>query len=271
MIRIRFHGRGGHGVKTASRITGSAAFAAGHEVQDSPIYGAERRGAPVRAFTRISDQPILERGEIVTPDLIVLADQSLLHEPAAGVLGGQESAAAIFVNARDGTSDKMTSEFRIAPPLTVFDLTTRTFEILGRASALSAGLAAAAIRLSGAANREQLRRPARRGDGFRAGRVETAIHHSRFEASGRNAPSILLPGNAEARHTGAWRVETPVIDYHRCLRCGLCLVRCPDGAIALDESGYPVIDYDHCKGCMLCRNICPVNQGITTRKETDAW
>jgi Pyruvate/2-oxoacid:ferredoxin oxidoreductase gamma subunit len=45
MLRIRFHGRGGQGMKTASRILGSAAFHAGLVVQDSPVYGAERRGA----------------------------------------------------------------------------------------------------------------------------------------------------------------------------------------------------------------------------------
>ena len=50
MFRIRFHGRGGQGMKTASRILGSAAFHAGYVVQDSPIYGAERRGAPMAAF-----------------------------------------------------------------------------------------------------------------------------------------------------------------------------------------------------------------------------
>ena len=62
MIRVRFHGRGGHGVKMASRILGTAAFLAGRHVQDSPVYGAERRGAAVTAFTRIDDEPILERG-----------------------------------------------------------------------------------------------------------------------------------------------------------------------------------------------------------------
>ena len=49
MFRIRFHGRGGQGMKTASRILGSAFFHAGYEVQDAPHYGAERRGAPVSA------------------------------------------------------------------------------------------------------------------------------------------------------------------------------------------------------------------------------
>ena len=54
MLRIRFHGRGGQGMKTASRILGSAAFQAGYVVQDSPVYGAERRGAPMAAFTRMA-------------------------------------------------------------------------------------------------------------------------------------------------------------------------------------------------------------------------
>jgi Pyruvate/2-oxoacid:ferredoxin oxidoreductase gamma subunit len=45
MFRIRFHARGGQGIKTASRILGTAFFLEGYEVQDSPRYGAERRGA----------------------------------------------------------------------------------------------------------------------------------------------------------------------------------------------------------------------------------
>jgi pyruvate ferredoxin oxidoreductase gamma subunit len=98
-LRIRFHGRGGHGVKTAARIVGTAAFLSGYQAQDAPIYGAERRGAAVAAFVRVSDEPILERGPIAVPNLIVLADETLLKDASSGVLRGQESASAIFVNA----------------------------------------------------------------------------------------------------------------------------------------------------------------------------
>ena len=52
MYRIRMHGRGGQGIKTASQILSSAFFAAGFEVQDAPRYGAERRGAPLFAVVR---------------------------------------------------------------------------------------------------------------------------------------------------------------------------------------------------------------------------
>jgi pyruvate ferredoxin oxidoreductase gamma subunit len=88
MIRIRFHGRGGQGMKTASRIPGTACFLCGCEVQDAPRYGAERRGAPIFAFGRLGDQPIWERGVITRPDLTVVAEPSLIAIPAAGMLAG---------------------------------------------------------------------------------------------------------------------------------------------------------------------------------------
>ena len=58
MYRIRFHGRGGQGMKTASRILGSAFFGAGYEVQDAPRYGAERPGAPIFAYVREARETI---------------------------------------------------------------------------------------------------------------------------------------------------------------------------------------------------------------------
>ena len=57
----------------------------------------------------------------------------------------------------------------------------------------------------------------------------------------RATPSILDPGNAVKRHTGTWRVERPVIDRSVCSRCGLCVVRCPDGAVELDVDGEAVV------------------------------
>lgn len=97
MIPIRSHGRGGHGIKTASRIVGTAAFLAGYQVQDSPIYGAERRGAPVTAITRFDTSPILERGVITQPDLIICGDETLLESPATGILSGVEHASVVVI------------------------------------------------------------------------------------------------------------------------------------------------------------------------------
>ena len=69
MIEVRFHGRGGQGVKVASRILGRAGFLSDLQVQDFALFGAERRGAPVVSFTRLSDEPIDQRGYIEGPNL----------------------------------------------------------------------------------------------------------------------------------------------------------------------------------------------------------
>ena len=98
MYRIRFHGRGGQGMKTASRILGSAFFHEGFEVQDAPRYGAERRGAPIFAYVRASRKAINERGIIWHPDLVAIADDSLVPIPAAGVLQGLDSHTAMLIN-----------------------------------------------------------------------------------------------------------------------------------------------------------------------------
>lgn len=298
MIRIRFHGRGGHGVKTAGRIVGTAAFLAGLEVQDSPVYGAERRGAAVAAFARIDQRPILERGVIELPDLIVIADETLFENRAAAVLAGQEAASAVFLNAVPGPG--LAAKFAITPPLFTFDVAALTRTVLGAASALSAGLAAAAARLTGMISAEQLAQ-AIREELEQLHAAETVIEKNleiartvfaalpavSFAAAAPVRPtgeiqpvlysepvagtaSIVAAGNAEQCRTGAWRVERPEIDYDVCTRCGLCALGCPDAAIAIEKGGFPVIDYDHCKGCMICAQLCPLH-GIGRAKEVRSW
>ncbi|RZN33828.1 MAG: pyruvate ferredoxin oxidoreductase [Methanosarcinales archaeon] len=78
MLEIIIHGRGGQGVVVTSRILGTAALYDGLYAQDFPLYGAARRGAPVMAFVRIDDEPILLRGYIAKPDIMVLLDESII-------------------------------------------------------------------------------------------------------------------------------------------------------------------------------------------------
>ena len=98
MFRIRFHGRGGQGMKTASRILGSAFFFEGYEVQDAPRYGAERRGAPMFAYVRADRRAINERGVITNPDLVVVSDDSLVPVPAAGVAFRSKAHITIHIS-----------------------------------------------------------------------------------------------------------------------------------------------------------------------------
>jgi pyruvate ferredoxin oxidoreductase gamma subunit len=299
MLRVRFHGRGGHGVKTASRILGTAAFLGGLEAQDSPVYGAERRGAPVTACTRIDAAPIDERGPVAAPDLVLVADETLFADPSAGVLRGCQGASGLFVNSpRDGAA--LASQYAIPCPVFTLDLTTRATEHLGRGSALSAALGAAACALAGfrpvgtvlRAVREELadlflsseiiEKNAEVARWTCAGLPAVALvdrspasagcpmHAPTYTAGPEGVPALYAPGNSPERHTGSWRLVRPVIDLGACTRCGICFALCPDGAITLDARAYPTIDYDNCKGCMICAQECPI-ECIRAEKEVRAW
>lgn len=298
MLRVRFHGRGGHGIKTASRILGTAAFLSGLEVQDSPIYGAERRGAALTAFTRLDAEPIRERGVVTDPDLVLIADETLLQDPAVQALQGQEFASAVLINsARDGAS--LAQQHGAACPVLTLDLTALCQEVVGRGSALSAALGAAGCALAGLgplelvlrAVREELAdlhlapeliernvEAARRAYASlgkaslrqRPDRQAGVLHPPAYAPGPEGVAIIYAQGNAHQRHTGSWRLSRPVIDLPACTRCSICFALCPDGAIHLDANAYPVIDYDNCKGCMICRQECPVHC-IQEEKEVRAW
>jgi pyruvate ferredoxin oxidoreductase gamma subunit len=80
MKEIRWHARAGQGAKTASQLYATASLAAGKSVQAFPEYGPERRGAPLRAYTRVDDAPIRRHDSIEHPDVVVVLEPSLLHE-----------------------------------------------------------------------------------------------------------------------------------------------------------------------------------------------
>jgi len=74
---VIFYGRGGMGVVTAAEILTEALAQEGKHGQTIPFYGMERRGAPVRAFARISDETIAVRSEVNEPDYVVVIDPTL--------------------------------------------------------------------------------------------------------------------------------------------------------------------------------------------------
>ncbi len=98
MYEIRWHGRGGQGGVTAAQLLAEAAYLSGKwpGVQAFPFFGAERRGAPVKAFTRISDKPINIRSQVYTPDVVVVLDPTLLD--AVNVLEGLKENGKIIIN-----------------------------------------------------------------------------------------------------------------------------------------------------------------------------
>ena len=97
-LEIRWHGRGGQGVVTASRILATAGLKAGHYLQSLPDFGAERSGAPIAAHTRIDEMPPVERGPIEFPDVVIVLDASLIGQ--VDVTAGLKEPGAVVMNIR---------------------------------------------------------------------------------------------------------------------------------------------------------------------------
>jgi pyruvate ferredoxin oxidoreductase gamma subunit len=291
MFRVRFHGRGGQGIKTASRILGRAFFEAGFEVQDAPRYGAERRGAPIFAYVRAAKRAIHERGVIQRPDLVIVADETLVPVPAAGVLAGVRPRTVLLVNSHE-SPDTFRHRLNIASPIVILPATGEA----DRAELVFIGAtcAGAAARLVGVIPQEALEAAIRReleefGSGIVAKNLEQATVAFRsmhehagcvtegedasaadyetpdwidlpFDEASVSAPVIHAGLTSVEVKTGLWRILRPVIDYERCHRCwAICSTLCPDSAIKVTAEGFPEIDYDHCKGCMVCVAVCPTH------------
>jgi len=75
---LEFIGRGGQGAKTAAELVARILLSKGKFIQSFPDYGPERKGAPVRAFTRISDSEIRGCSSEANPNVIILIDPTLL-------------------------------------------------------------------------------------------------------------------------------------------------------------------------------------------------
>jgi pyruvate ferredoxin oxidoreductase gamma subunit len=290
MYRIRFHGRGGQGMKTASRILGTAFFLEGFEVQDAPRYGAERRGAPISAYVRASHLEIKERGIIRDPSLVIVADETLVPMPVAAVLQGLSAQTMLLIHSRE-KPQLWRDRLNVAGPI-------RTFSSTGESQARLAwrhsgtACAAAGARLVGVVSWESLAVALNRElAGLSAASLRENLDLARWAYDlmepdqGRVVPARLLSAEAFPRpewvdlqyedarvaapaihaamtselvETGLWRTRRPVIDSDHCKGCWwLCSTYCPDGAIQVDESGRPQIDYAHCKGCMVCVVQCP--------------
>jgi len=104
LVEIVFHGRGGQGAVTAANLLVAAALNDGNKgVQAFPFFGAERRGAPVRAFARISENDIYLRSEIYTPDIVIVLDESIME--IVDVLKGLKKDGKILINTTKSSDD----------------------------------------------------------------------------------------------------------------------------------------------------------------------
>ena len=96
LTEIRWHGRGGQGAVTAAKMVAELALGEGKFFQAFPEYGPERSGAPIVAFTRVSDAPIQVYSGVEHPQIVVVLDSSLLK--IVDVVKGAPADAIVLVN-----------------------------------------------------------------------------------------------------------------------------------------------------------------------------
>lgn len=292
-LDLRIHGRGGQGIKTAGRIVSTAAFLEGRHAEDSPMYGPERRGAPVVSFVRVSDGPVEVRGPITRPDAVVLADPSVIDSKAFPALGGLRKESVVIVNA-----SPQRTVAGVPKGAVFFDATGNSKPFLKKGN-LSTAVAATACKVLGIASLESLRQAVKM-EMEEIGLDQDAVQSNLMAANAcfSLAPKAHLPerlaedqevslaeivapsnvlagasvimstGNAALNRTGDWRTSRPVIDYVRCTKCMICYVYCPDSAVRLGPDLAPSIDYDSCKGCLICAEECPL-KAISEAREGD--
>ena len=128
MIEIRFHGRGGQGAVTSAELTALAAIEQGKYAQAFPSFGPERRGAPVMAFVRVSDEPILTREKIYEPDIVVVLDPTLLD--IVNVAAGLKEDGIVVLNTTK-SAEEVREASGISAKLALVDASRIAIETMG--------------------------------------------------------------------------------------------------------------------------------------------
>lgn len=127
MKEIRIHGRGGQGSVTAAELLAVAAFEDGKYSQAFPAFGVERRGAPIMAFTRISEQSIRLRSQIYEPDYVIVQDATLIE--VVDVSSGAKPDGKILINTEFSPD---TFNLDTDAQVLTIDATRIALEIIGR-------------------------------------------------------------------------------------------------------------------------------------------
>ncbi|SHK33039.1 2-oxoacid:acceptor oxidoreductase family protein [Rhodothermus profundi] len=282
MLEIRWHGRGGQGAITVSKVLALAALRSGTYAQAFPEYGPERSGAPVRAYNRLDERPILLHSGVYTPHRVAVLDETLLD--AEDVCEGLDPDGALVINTarspeaiRTQTgypgrivcveatriAEETGSRFANVPLLGALARTLDFLELPVLEDALRAFLSKRRPEIV-TANVEALQRGYHETVRLEAVPPDTLPPRSRPESSRALPPyyalpigGVITPDIRQFPKTGGWRNERPVFNETLCVNCLLCWAHCPEPAIVVRNRRMEGFQYDYCKGCGICVAMCP--------------
>jgi len=277
-IEIRWHGRGGQGAVTSAELTALAAMREGKYGQAFPSFGPERRGAPVLAFNRISqDTPIRIRSGVVKPDIVIVLDPGLVT--LINVVDGLKPGGALIVNSTRSIDD-LKQEFSGDWKLAVVNASHIARELLG-VNIVNTTMLGALIKATSIIKMESLEEPIAEKFGARAKAnieacsrafKETVLDQitttgpkkdKKFQADKLPKWNELLVGcavtdvgNTKRFCTGDWKSEHPEWNNAVCIKCGICYLYCPEACISQQSDGYFRSNPFYCKGCGICAQEC---------------
>jgi len=264
MIEIRLHGRGGQGAVTASRLLATAAFLEGNHSQSIPMYGTERRGAPVTAFVRIGEKNQMVRSLIHEPDYVVVLDP-LLRKSVNIAEGLKENGILVLNSAVPPEEVELLKPYKVA----TVDATAIALKTIGRPITNTAILGAF-VKATGEIKLESILSAVRNQWSGRLAEVNVKAVQDAYDSTLVGNPIVVSEFKKEeksAKSKADWRTFKPIVDEDKCIGCKRCWVYCPENCITMVD-GKSVIDYSFCKGCGICVTECPV-KAVEMKSESE--
>ncbi len=158
MLEFRLHGRGGQGIVVAAAIFAEAVFLGGSYARAFSLFGAERRGAPVTAFIRVSSDRLMPRSRIYQPDYVVICDPTLTGVDLAA---GLKDEGTLLINAREPLEERFSWLDQLNPGVKIYaldatDIAWKHDLAIGSFPMVNTVMLGAMARLSGLADRKYL-------------------------------------------------------------------------------------------------------------------
>jgi 2-oxoacid:acceptor oxidoreductase gamma subunit (pyruvate/2-ketoisovalerate family)/2-oxoacid:acceptor oxidoreductase delta subunit (pyruvate/2-ketoisovalerate family) len=271
----------------AAQALASAAHVEGGYATAFPFFGAERRGAPVLAFTRIDDKKIYRKTQVYEPDYVVVLDEGLLE--TVNVVEGLREGGIVVVN----TSKKPEEiDVGIDVKIATVDATSVALEVL-KQPATNSSILGAFSKATDLVKIESIEKGIIQVFGDRLGpkigeknakaarvaydKTVVGVSHGKRQLTAayrwlpdvnelpigvageavKTAACSVGPGSFLENKTGSWKVFRPEYDIEKCTMCNFCWFYCPEGCIYRKDD-HMDFDMDYCKGCGICANECPV-------------
>lgn len=282
-LAIRWHSRAGQGAITASSVLAEILGEQGQFVQSFPDFGAEKRGAAVVVFNRISREKIFDASQPEKIDMVVLLDTTLVEScevPLSKLLEGLDREGYFLINTSK-TSFTAPGSFKNIFALDASDIATTEIgkdipnvPILG---ALVCLLNLAKVNDFILPLEKHLRRslPPELVEGnlraFERGYQEVKnIRSDRNPQKGSSKCDVLggwktgplgavisEPGSSKNYNTGNWVQQSCQWNKQTCINCLQCWPACPHGAIRVEKGNMLGVDISKCTACGLCVYACP--------------